>query len=79
MDRQEIETFVIETISKVLNKPVRREDNYFDLGGESLEIQDTLGIINAKYNIKIRVKELIKLKYIDEIAEYISLKITSGI
>jgi hypothetical protein len=78
MNKENIESFILETISRILNKPVNREDNYSDLGGESIELQDILGIINRTYKVKILVKELIRLQYIDEMIEYMSLKIVNS-
>jgi hypothetical protein len=78
MNKEDLDAFILETISKTLNKPVKREDCYTDLGGESIELQDILGIINRTYKVKILVKEVIRLQYIDEIIEYISLKIINS-
>jgi hypothetical protein len=78
MNKEDVDTFILETISKTLNKPVKREDYFVDLGGESLELQDILGIVNRTYKVKILVKELIRLQYIDEMIEYMSLKIVNS-
>ncbi len=79
MNSSEIESFVFETVSKVLNRPVKTEDNFFDLGGSSLELSELLGIINRQYNVtpKIKVKEIMKLQFVDRIVEYICLKVQS--
>ena len=62
---------LLEIFEKVLNKPVHLEDNFEDLGGESMEMQDIIGLINRTYQLKIKVKDVLKLKYIDRIIEYV--------
>ncbi len=78
MNKEDVDAFILETISKTLNKPVKKEDCYADLGGESIELQDILGIVNRTYKVKILIKELIRLEYIDEMIEYMSLKIVNS-
>ena len=71
LSREVLQEELLLIFSNVLNKEVKLEDNFEDLGGESMEMQDILGTINRTYQLKIKVKEVLKLKYIDNIVEYV--------
>ena len=69
---------ILQIFSSILNRPVYEENNFFDLGGDSLEMSDIVYHINETYKTEFKAKEFLVVgeikDMIDIILNYITTK-----
>ncbi|MFT9818492.1 amino acid adenylation domain-containing protein [Lysinibacillus sp. NPDC056185] len=71
--RNKMEENLVEIWSEILGvKRIGINDNFFDLGGHSLNATILVGRIHKLLDVKIPIKELFKAKNIKELTKYIS-------
>ncbi|MEO4052783.1 amino acid adenylation domain-containing protein [Solibacillus sp. CAU 1738] len=71
--RNEMEKKLVEIWAEILGrKTIGINDNFFDLGGHSLNATILVGRMHKLLDVKIPIKELFKTKNIKELTKYIS-------
>ncbi len=66
-----VSDFVQNTLTDLLRTPVTIEQSFLVLGGESFEASQFAEIVNQKYNVRLKVKDIFELDYIDKIIDHI--------
>jgi acyl carrier protein len=74
-EKEEVQKSLLTIVRDILNKDVNPDDNFEELGGQSIEMQDILSIVYRKYQLKIKLKDVLNLRYIDDIIEHIWSKL----
>ncbi len=57
----EVEQKVLNIFSIVLDKPVQLSDNFYSLGGDSIEMGDIILRLNKMFNANFKLKELLNM------------------
>ena len=57
----EVEQKVLSIFSIVLDKPVQLSDNFYSLGGDSIEMSDIILRLNKMFNLNFTQKELLNM------------------
>jgi len=77
-DANKIETILLTVWKDILkNNSLTKDDNYFDVGGDSVLIPEIVARLSGEYNIKLRILDIFDNPSIGLLSDYIC-KNTSG-
>jgi acyl carrier protein len=76
MLKEDIEQKILSIIKKVLKKQnIQKQDFFIDIGCESIEALDVLGLVNREYKLCVLPSEVLTLETVDSLIQYITTKI----
>lgn len=64
---------IAEVFARILGIPCHHEDNFFDLGGDSLNAEELIMDINSKFRIDIPVWALLENPSVSELTDFIAM------
>lgn len=76
IDNQVLTNFqkkILDDISKILNRKVHLDDNFFDIGGDSLTAVKVISTINTKYKKSLKLSSIFENQYINEFIKVIDI------
>ena len=79
--RNDIDVFLVESIKEILEigqTEISINDNFFDIGGDSLSAINLSAKISSKFNVDIAVNDIFKCQTILEISNLISSKLSEN-
>jgi len=72
LDTNKIETILLTVWKDILkNNSLTKDDNYFDVGGDSVLIPEIVGRLSSEYNIKLRILDIFDNPSIRLLSDYI--------